>query len=229
MSDSGSLGRAARIIARKRILAAIALTSMGLFLGVGTTVGSAGIRHFDSVVRNVVYDHASPPLTWLMRQATQMGSTPVVTIVSMVGVLCFFLLRRVRPGVLLAVGIGVAIFLNTFLKDVFHRQRPEPFFGTILPSSFSYPSGHALFSVCCYGMLAVLVAVRLTSRPAKVAVLLAGGIMVAAIGFSRVYLGVHYPSDVVGGWAFALAWTCALLLFDDKGVVAGSVASQPNT
>ena len=209
-------GRVAAMVVRKRMLAAVALTSMGLFLGLGATSGSDAVTRFDHVVRDAVHARALPALTWSMRQATQLGSTLVVTAVSVFAFIVFLLRRRVRAAILLAVDMGVALFLNSFLKDVFHRHRPDPFFGITAPNSFSYPSGHALFAVCCYGMLAVLVAARLTNRAVKAATLLAGMILATAIGFSRIYLGVHYPSDVLGGWAFGVAWICVLVLFDDR-------------
>jgi undecaprenyl-diphosphatase len=216
MHDAVARGRVSMTAGRKWILLAVALLAMALFLGLGAATGSNPIGHFDGVVRGAVHGHASPSLTSAMLLATELGSTPVVTSVSVLSVFCFLAWQRNQAAVLLAVDMGVAVFLNTFLKDIFHRPRPDPFFGITAPHSFSYPNGHALFAVCCYGMLATLIAARVPNRWAKAGLLLAGGILAAAIGFSRVYRGVHCPSDVPGGWAFGTAWVCELLLFDKR-------------
>ena len=96
------------------------------------------------------------------------------------------------------------------MKLGFHRARPAPFFGIPAPNSYSYPSGHALFAVCFFGTLAWILAARRASRLARGA--LWGGAIVIAwlIGYSRIYLGVHYPTDVIAGYASALVWLTVL-------------------
>jgi undecaprenyl-diphosphatase len=228
MPHAGSRGAVTLAVARKRILAALALFSMSFFLGLGAVTGNDFIWHFDNVVRGAIHAQVFPSLTWTMRQATLIGSAPVVTVVTLVAISCFLLRRLSRPALLLAADMGVAIGMNTSLKDVFHRHRPDAYFGMPLPHSYSYPSGHALFAVCCYGMLAVLVATRL-SNPAKAVLLVAGGILTATIGYSRIYLGVHYPTDVLGGWAFGVSWICVLLLFDERTVANADAVAEITT
>lgn len=99
-------------------------------------------------------------------------------------------------------------------KLSFQRPRPVPFFDTPLPSSYSFPSGHALFSFCFYGMLAAIITARLHSRSARTVIWLLAGVLVALIGLSRIYLGVHYPSDVLAGYAAALVWVVAVAFGD---------------
>jgi undecaprenyl-diphosphatase len=89
-----------------------------------------------------------------------------------------------------------------------------PFFGTEAPHSYSFPSGHALFSICFFGVVAALVAARLPSIAARAAVWTVAVAIAFLIGLSRVYLGVHYPSDVIGGYAAAVAWASAVALAD---------------
>ena len=103
---------------------------------------------------------------------------------------------------------GAAV-LETVLKYSFHRPRPVPFFGTA-PPSYSFPSGHALASLCFYGQLAIVLTDKICSRSARVLVWLVTGVFIAAIGLSRVYLGVHYSSDVIAGYAVATAWISSL-------------------
>ena len=90
--------------------------------------------------------------------------------------------------------------LDQLLKVAFHRPRPPTLFGLAGPAGYSFPSGHALVSFAFFGALAVFAAPRRWLR------YIVAALPVAAIGYSRIYLGVHYPSDVLGGWAAAAVW-----------------------
>jgi undecaprenyl-diphosphatase len=108
--------------------------------------------------------------------------------------------------------LGVAA-LNVALKFAFHRPRPVAFFGAT-PSSYSFPSGHALGSLCFYGILAAILAARVRGRGAKFCVWIAALFLIGMIGFSRIYLGVHYPSDVIAGYCAATVWVGAVGFLD---------------
>jgi membrane-associated phospholipid phosphatase len=127
-----------------------------------------------------------------------------------------FLIRGWRRGALLVVlTLAGAWVLDTGLKLFFARARPVPFYDYYpAPSSYSFPSGHALFSVCFFGGLAVLLTHRIRSRVAQVAVWLVAVVVILLIGASRVYLGVHYPTDVVGGYAVGVTWITAVAFGD---------------
>jgi undecaprenyl-diphosphatase len=140
-----------------------------------------------------------------MRVTTALGSQEVVLGLSAGATVGLLLggLRRAAWLVLITMS-GAELWLAA-LKALFHRQRPEPFFGTIGPPSYSFPSGHALLSLCCYGLIAGLASARLKGS-GRWAVRIAAAILILAIGFSRVYLGVHYVTDVIGGYLGAIVW-----------------------
>jgi undecaprenyl-diphosphatase len=94
------------------------------------------------------------------------------------------------------------------------RDRPSPFFDTPLPSSYSFPSGHALCSLCFYGSLAWIYAAHVRSKLAQASMWLLSALLIFLIGLSRVYLGVHYPSDVLAGYAAAFVWFSAVIWAD---------------
>jgi undecaprenyl-diphosphatase len=96
--------------------------------------------------------------------------------------------------------------LDQILKLLFDRPRPETFFGFAAPVTHSFPSGHAMVSCCFFGVMAVILAARAPSRLKRTAIFAAAAILVVLIGFSRVYLGYHYPTDVLGGYAAAVVW-----------------------
>ncbi len=137
---------------------------------------------------------------------TYLGSVAFLTGAGACAVLVFVLARRGRAAVTLLVTMAGAALLNFTLKLVFGRERPEPFFDTPLPESYSFPSGHALLSFCFYGVIAAMIIARIEGTWGRAAVWAGAALLVTLIGLSRVYLGVHYPSDVAAGYAAAFVW-----------------------
>jgi undecaprenyl-diphosphatase len=107
-----------------------------------------------------------------------------------------------------------ALVLDGTLKLLFHRARPEPFFGMVAPTSYSFPSGHALYSVRFYGTLAVITGTRLRSLTVRLIGWVVAVSLILLIGISRIYLGVHYPSDVLAGYMTAFIWVMAVTFGD---------------
>jgi undecaprenyl-diphosphatase len=121
----------------------------------------------------------------------------------------FFYFRLARLAALLAITMVGMAALEVALKLAFHRPRPVAFFGPT-PSSYSFPSGHAMGSVCFYGILAAILAARACGRVAKSSIWTAAVLFVGMIGYSRIYLGVHYPSDVIAGYCAGAVWVGAV-------------------
>lgn len=169
-------------------------------------------RAFDFAVRNWVHGFASPGLTRAMTTISLLGYD-VLIVELVVALVIFVRLRWRRAAAWLALSMAGALALDLALKFAFRRQRPQPFFGDA-PHSFSFPSGHALCSFVFYAVLAGLIAERIRPQWLRVAVGVAAGALVAAIGLSRIYLGVHYPSDVIAGYLAAAIWVSALLVLD---------------
>jgi membrane-associated phospholipid phosphatase len=149
--------------------------------------------------------HGTEPGESILSGVTTLGA-PLLYAVVVAAVLWFMWRREWRSALALALAALGGVALSNLLKVVFHRGRPATVVEFIPHPSWSFPSGHALNSVVSYGFLAMLVLDRVTGRRKRIAVVLAATIMVLVIGFSRLYLGVHYLSDVTGGWIAGAAW-----------------------
>jgi undecaprenyl-diphosphatase len=145
-----------------------------------------------------------------MLDMTFLGSIAFLVTLFAILVIVWLANGMVRPAAWLAIAAGGSVILDVSLKLSFHRLRPVPYVG-IAPPTYSFPSGHALSSFCFYGVLAGLVAQRVESRALRVVVWSAAAALVGAIGLSRIYLGVHYPTDVIAGYIVAAAWVSTLL------------------
>lgn len=171
---------------------------------------------FDAAVREAVHAWASPFLTDFMRGFTLLGSGAFVTAGVLLAAWRLASLGRRQEGILLGfAALGGEAFHQT-LKLVFARARPEPFFGLAMPDSFAFPSGHAFNSLSFYGVLALILAARTESLAAKAAYWGFALLMAALLGLSRVYLGVHYPSDVMAGYAAAAVWIAVVRAADSR-------------
>jgi membrane-associated phospholipid phosphatase len=190
-----------------------AVVSLFLFGWLAEEMLEGDTQKFDMSVRNAVHQHAAPALTRVMQAFSFLGSVGTVSVLCVVILGAFLYFHRSRLAALLGitmVGMGA---LDEALKLAFRRPRPVAFFGPT-PNSYSFPSGHAFGSVCFYGVLAAILATRVRGTAAKWSVWTVAILLMAMIGFSRIYLGVHYPSDVIAGYCAGAVWVAAVGLLD---------------
>lgn len=162
----------------------------------------------DRAIYRALQDLRTAPGDAVMIAITELGDTAVVTVVTIVIFLWLAWKRAWRTAAYWIAGIAGASALNTAIKVALHRARP----GEMLYSGrsvFSFPSGHSTINMVLYGFLAFLIAREL--RPAlRISVSLGAAVLIFMIAFSRLYLGAHWLSDVLGGLAFGSAWLALL-------------------
>src|SRR5437763_1284520 len=192
----------------------LAISLLGLWIFAGLTedvIHQDPITRFDLTLVDWLRTHVGPRGLGIARALSALGSAYVMLGLAL-GVA--FVLAMGRHGLLLEGWIiaflGGAV-LNTALKTAIHRPRPEH--STILSSqSWSFPSGHAMESLIAYGMLAYLLVVLVPgAHKRRFIIVLSTSLLVLGIGWSRLYLGVHYFSDVVGGYAGGVLWLSACI------------------
>lgn len=149
---------------------------------------------------------ASEKVTSMVRDVTALGSTTVLTIVVAFVALLLASTGRWRTGVLVAAACASGSWANVLFKQAVARTRPDLVPHLMAETSNSFPSGHAANSAIVYLTLATLAWPLLRQGAARAFAMAAAAALVVAIGISRVYLGVHWPSDVLAGWLFGALW-----------------------
>jgi membrane-associated phospholipid phosphatase len=199
--------------------------SLFLFVRLAHEVMEQELKRFDTTLSLAVYSLRTPELTRLMLFITSLGAFWLV--IAAIALTLFFLWRRYyRETVFLVVLLAVGGILNIVLKDLF--QVPRPDMAPLLDmSSYSFPSGHAMTSFVFYGVLPIFV-YRFTHRVGLTIVVgILSTLLIFLIGFSRVYLGVHYPSDVVAGWIAGFWWLVTALVIDRTLVLFKLYQARP--
>jgi len=159
----------------------------------------------DNLIR-IVQGWESPGMTDLMETFTWLGSTKVAIIIALVAiaVLAVFLRHR-KELVLFILAVGLAPLLNRLIKSIFERERPT-LHRLIEEVGYSFPSGHSMGAFTMYGILTYLLWRHVPSAWGRTLMVVIGLALTLCIGMSRIYLGVHYPSDVIGGYLISGAW-----------------------
>jgi undecaprenyl-diphosphatase len=183
------------------------------FIAMSLLVKAEYMVNFDKLLISFIQGMETARLTSAMKFFTYIGTLRFISILT---ILIFFFLfyglkHRLEILILLAVVFCTPI-LNRLLKLYFHRARPD-FHRLIEIGGYSFPSGHAMNAFSFYSILAFLLWRHAPSRLARTAVILVSTFMVLAIGTSRIYLGVHYPSDIVGGFLASGFWVAAVIWF----------------
>jgi hypothetical protein len=185
------------------VLAAVALW---FFKKQADDVAFGHAEKLDVAVQDFARRMHDPATDHVMHAVTQLGSH--VAIGTTAGLAAILMLRGGRRGDAwtVVVSTGGAMAINTLLKNIFRRQRPQEIARRIkLPRSHSFPSGHSLLSAATYPIIAHHLVER-HSLPVQAVAHTLAGMIIGGVGFSRVYFGVHFPSDVLGGFAAGLGW-----------------------
>ena len=181
---------------------------LALFAELAEEVREAEPFGYDEPLLRLAEQHASSALDQTMLLGSQLGYAWGVIPADLLLALGLLAFGHVRRGVFFVLAVGGSALLNLFAKAVFQRERPDLWLSIAPEHTFSFPSGHAMGSATLATAVVVLCWHTVWRWPA----LLLGVGFVLWVGASRVYLGVHFPSDILAGWAAAVTWVCAVTL-----------------
>jgi undecaprenyl-diphosphatase len=214
MSARAKAGRdwlATRIAIQLLVLAAGAaavLTLAGIFTEITEAImDQDSLTTVDRPILDWLATHRSPTMTGVQIGITNLGSALALAIVLTVAAIgAAVRLRSWRPIILTLVAAGGIQLLVYTIKLAIARPRPDPAGRLVNADGFSFPSGHSASALACLGVLAWLICMTTRRHVIWATAWTAAGLLAIAIGLSRAYLGVHYPSDILAGWTLGLIW-----------------------
>ncbi|OPG94463.1 phospholipid phosphatase [Chryseobacterium mucoviscidosis] len=190
-----------------------AALSLAVFSIIALSISDNQIHRFDDSLITWIQGMESQGMTRWMELFTWIGSgIPVVIITILSMVVLYVFLKHRRELLFLGCVIAGSAILNTLLKLMFHRARPT-IHRIIEVSGYSFPSGHSMAAFSLYGGLAFLIWKHIPTAVGRVLMIIVSAMFILMIGMSRIYLGVHYPSDVVGGYFMSGCWLAVCIWF----------------
>ncbi len=191
-----------------------------IFIQIADEVFEGATKNFDKWAMNIFREENNPAepigaewVTNSVRDITALGSGTVIVIFT-IAVLGFLLFQKeyIMAYLILGATIGGGL-LGLFLKEFFGRERPDLIYHLMPETSLSFPSGHSMMSMVIYLSFAALLARIQNKRSVKIYIISIALFLSFIIGVSRIYLGVHYATDVMAGWSIGLAWAALCWLF----------------
>jgi len=191
-------------------------TALWAFFALGAEVGEGDTGAFDmyliSLLRTSSNGGEAIGPAWFkdsMRDVTALGGFTFLTLMTIVVVLGLLFHRKRREGIIVAATAISAHISIEILKFLYDRPRPDSVLPPIHAYSASFPSGHTTESTAIFLTVATVIASLEAKHNTKILTYTAATFVIVAIGFSRVYLGMHWPTDVLGGWVLGAAWALA--------------------
>lgn len=195
----------------------VALALLGIIFCIGC-LGLVFIEITDEVLEResdpidralLMWLRPSDPPRWVLelaRDITALGSTVVLTMWVAVTALFLLFSGRVRSCAFVVAAAGTGMLMSTGLKMIFNRERPDVIDHGLYVATASFPSGHAMLSAVVYLTLGALISELVRPAWQKLYIIAVAAFLTCIVGFSRLYLGVHWPTDVLAGWAAGAAW-----------------------
>ena len=215
----GLVNRLGRLLrANKRL--AVSLVCAAVFLFLLGEVFEGEIMRIDTLAYKLIVEKMRSDAVTPFMEGLSALATPVVLVVVVLVVAAFAPGRR--PGWCLAVNLALVAALNVILKSIVQRPRPEGF-RLAVENGFSFPSGHSMAAMAFYGLIAWFIWHYERDRVQRNLFTLVFALVIVMVGVSRIYLGVHYASDVIGGFCVSLIWLAfythfiAPLFLDESG------------
>lgn len=199
--------RAQLLYARWTFLLACAVLAIGGFIKLTSELAAGELDAFDRIALQRIVDMRVPGLNGPAVDLTALGSVSVLTMLCVLTVTMLLMHRDSLAAWQLTVAAGGGGIISTMLKRVLERARPAEVEKLVEVSSFSYPSGHSLAAASVYLTLAIVSARHLDQKAARTFVFATALLLMLGIGFSRAYLGVHFPSDIAAGLMLGSGWS----------------------
>jgi len=203
---------------KKTIKVLFILMPIVLFVLLATFLSATIITNFESWAYTEITEHMSSVLNNIMIFITHIGDAIIVILIC----LGFFIIPKVRSKYAIPVSIGVVVstILNRLLKSVFSRERPD-ILSLISETDYSFPSGHAMINITLYTIVIIITCKYVNNVKLKWTIIIGCSILTILIGFSRVYLGVHYITDIIGGWLIGFVVAIIIYLGWNKIIFKG--------
>jgi undecaprenyl-diphosphatase len=184
---------------KNKILIILAAILAGGFLAIALLVADGKTQALDEQWSQAIYDLRTPVLTQIMAAASAISSTMFTGLLTAIVILFFWIKKQHKTAIFFGAILAISVIANNLIKYSIRRIRPET--SPIEDASwYSFPSGHAMNSLVFYGVLLFLANRSIKNKKLLLVVNIAAPIFVALVGFSRVYLGAHYPTDVIAGF-----------------------------
>lgn len=198
---------------KKFLFISIALLSLFTFVFaiLANELSEQELDQFDLPIISWVQSFIHPQLTSLMKLFTWIGSGGAIVLILVLSIFIMVRNKKRWEALFLFIAISGGTVFNQLLKWIYKRERPE-IHRLIEETNYSFPSGHSMASFIFYGMLGYFLFLFVQTKWGKIGIITMTSILILIIGLSRVYLGVHYPSDVLAGFAAGGAWLTICLI-----------------
>ena len=205
MPLSSTSKKAGWITARFILALVLFLVTLFVFVAITDEIVLEHENGFDQNIFHAISFLVSPSMTRLMETITFFGSSDFIFPAYVVLVIYYLIKRKIKPALDISlIGLGTTGILN-LLKYIFQRQRPlDPLIRDV--TGFSFPSGHSFASFTFFGLIIYILWKTGIKKPFKILLSIVLFLFAALIAFSRVYLRVHYPSDVIAGFCLSIIW-----------------------
>lgn len=191
----------------------VIVLTLAAFLRLSQVIGYTSLTSFDQGVTHIFYNIRTQELTVIMRIFTFLGGQIFLEVTIIATILFLLISKHIKDGLVFAFILLSGVFLNLYLKNFFQRERPD-LSPLVLENSYSFPSGHAMNSFIFYTCLSYFIFRKLQNTKLRIVLIMLSSILIFLIGVSRIYLGVHYPSDVIAGYFAGLCWFVLIIIFD---------------
>ena len=196
---------------RRMVSFALACLASGLFIKLTWELGEdSDLSQFDEMVLICVGKMRLAALNGPAVDVTALGSATLAFLVCLTGVIVLWLVRNRREAIFLVLSVVGAGVGSATIKSLIQRPRPAVIPPLVEVTDFSYPSGHTIISTATFLAIALLTSRHFTAWSARLILFTMAAMLIGLVGLSRVYLGVHYPSDVLSGILLGAAWTLGL-------------------
>lgn len=193
------------------MMIAIILVFSSIFYLIAKLVSSSDILSFDDTIIDFIQSYISEDLTIWVERVTFLGSVSFITSAILIIAVLLLWKKKYALAIFLVTANGVGAILNKLLKWFFKRERPD-ILPVIIEKGYSFPSGHSMGSLIFFGSCAYLCIHIVKSTGSKIIAYIIACLFIVLIGGSRIYLGVHYPTDVVGGYSIGIAYSAICIL-----------------